>query len=146
MSLFDYPSGTSAADASPVIFDNLTEDDWNRLVDVSKLLEFREGQTLLEDGDSDDSVYIIIDGEVEVLAKKGVIAKIGEGSAFGEIAFFDRQPRTAAVRAVSDGRALAFGRVSLDKLERLDPRLACRVCLELGRLLAIRNRKLIRLV
>lgn len=146
MSLFDYPSGSDSRDASPVIFENLTEEDWNRLVEVSSLLEFREGQALVEDGESDDSVYIVIDGEVEVLGRQGVIAKIGEGSAFGEIAFFDRAPRTAAVRATSDGRALAFGRAALDKLERSEPRLACRVILELGRLLAIRNRKLIRLV
>lgn len=146
MSLFDYPSNSSVDAASPVIFDNLTEDDWNRLVEVSKLLEFNQGDTLLEQGETDDAVYIVIDGEVEVLSRQGVIAKIREGSAFGEIAFFDREPRTAAVRASSKGRALAFDRNALDKLTRQESALACRIILELGRLLAIRNRKLIRLV
>lgn len=146
MSLFDYPSGTSPRDVSPVIFENLTEEDWNDLVEASQLLEFRSGDTLLDEGDNDDAVYIVIDGEVEVLGRKGVVATISEGSAFGEIAFFDRAPRTAAVRASRDGRALAFGRASLERLNRSRPELAHRVVLELGRLLAIRNRKLIRLV
>jgi CRP-like cAMP-binding protein len=146
MSLFDYPTGASAQDVSPVIFENLTEDDWNALVEASQLLGFRRGETLIDEGDTDDAVYIIIDGEVEVLSRKGVVATISEGSAFGEIAFFDREPRTAAVRASREGRALTFGRAALEKLTRTRPDLAHRVVLELGRLLAIRNRKLIRLV
>lgn len=146
MSLFDYPSGTGADAASPVIFENLSEDDWSRLVEASKLREFSEGDILIEQAETDDAVYLVIDGEVEVLSRQGVIAKISEGSAFGEIAFFDQEPRTAAVRATRTGRALVFDRTALDKLMRQNPSLASRIILELGRLLAIRNRKLIRLV
>jgi NADH dehydrogenase len=67
---------------------------------------FDEGQDIVREGDVGNSLFLIEDGEVEVL-KDGVsgepewVATLGPGQQFGEVAVFQRCRRTATVRARS---------------------------------------------
>lgn len=88
------------------VFSLLSGDEIERLLDkkVSKERKFQEGATILTEGDSDDSIFLIGLGEVEiVLLGKGDdkihLNTLGEGEYFGEMAVFERQPRSATVIA-----------------------------------------------
>ncbi len=64
----------------------------------------KNGEVLFKAGEASDGMYIIRKGELEVFleenGKQVSLAKVAEGSMIGEMALFDRQPRSASVRAV----------------------------------------------
>jgi MFS family permease len=60
------------------------------------------GSTVLRAGEIGDRYYVISRGEADVLGDGRVVATLGEGEGFGEIALLRRTPRTATVRARTD--------------------------------------------
>ena len=71
---------------------------------------YEPGQTIVHQGEAGDSMYIIQQGEVEVLQHKNgveeVIGTLSEGKHFGEMAVFHQRRRTASVRAKGRVRVL----------------------------------------
>lgn len=64
------------------------------------------GDTIFQAGDDGHYMYVIQDGEVEVVADGSVIDTVGPGGIFGEMALIDRSPRSATVRAKTDCRVV----------------------------------------
>jgi MFS family permease len=59
------------------------------------------GRAVFEQGDTGDRYFVIESGEVEVVGDGRVVARLGAGEGFGEIALLRRTRRTATVRARS---------------------------------------------
>ena len=59
-------------------------------------------------GDVGDRYFVIESGEVEVIGDGQVVATLGPGEGFGEIALLRRTRRTATVRATSELRLQAL--------------------------------------
>jgi CRP/FNR family transcriptional regulator, cyclic AMP receptor protein len=100
---------------------------------------------LLKAGESDNSLNIVVSGQVEVINPNSFgilkrIATIGEGSVFGELAFFDGQPRSASIRAITEGQLLRLSRKGFDRIAAWNPSLAQQLLFDLGRILAYRFR------
>jgi CRP/FNR family transcriptional regulator, cyclic AMP receptor protein len=55
-----------------------------------------------------DKMYLLIDGEVELLAKRKVIGSVSKGSIFGEMASITHMPRTATAVAKTACRVIAL--------------------------------------
>lgn len=77
---------------------------------TSQSLEYQHGELLFQEGESADSIYLILEGEVEVLVKvengaEDVIIR-GENSLIGEMAVISKQGRSASVRA--KGKVIAL--------------------------------------
>lgn len=82
---------------------------------------FEPGQVIFRQGDRGDWLYIVVDGEVEVLKQApGVedlsLRRLGRGDCFGEIALVSDRPRSATVRAVSATNVLAVDREAFQAL------------------------------
>ena len=71
-------------------------------------VEVRAGQVVVEQGDIGDRYYVIESGEAEVVGDGRVVARLGDGEGFGEIALLRRIRRTATVRAASELRLQAL--------------------------------------
>lgn len=74
---------------------------------------FARGAMIFRQGEAGDKVYVIERGEVEVIleAPRGgttLLAKLGPGEHFGEMALIRREPRVATVRAATDVHVLAI--------------------------------------
>ncbi|MFK4806355.1 MFS transporter [Microbacterium sp. ZW CA_36] len=62
-------------------------------------VEVAQGSAVFTQGDVGDHYYVIESGRADVLGDGRVIATLGEGEGFGEIALLRRSPRTATVVA-----------------------------------------------
>jgi hypothetical protein len=60
------------------------------------------GQVVFSQGDIGDRYFVIESGRADVIGDGQVVASLGPGEGFGEIALLRRTRRTATVRAVSE--------------------------------------------
>lgn len=67
-----------------------------------------QGHVLFKQGDIGDRYYLIESGEVDVVGDGRVVATLGPGEGFGEIALLRSTPRTASVVAKSELRLQAL--------------------------------------
>ena len=61
--------------------------------------EVASGAVVFRQGDVGDRFYVVEDGVAEVVGEGAVIATLGPGDAFGEIALLQRVPHTVTIRA-----------------------------------------------
>jgi CRP-like cAMP-binding protein len=62
-------------------------------------VEVPAGRALTREGDRGGEFFVVIDGTVRVERDGNVVARLGPGQFFGEIALLDGGPRTATVTA-----------------------------------------------
>jgi len=67
------------------------------------------GRAVVSQGEIGDRFFVIESGEAEVVGDGRVVARLGPGEGFGEIALLRRVRRTATVRAGSELRLQALG-------------------------------------
>jgi CRP/FNR family cyclic AMP-dependent transcriptional regulator len=64
---------------------------------------YQDGQVIFEEGSNGDWIYVVDEGEVEISKKVGgqriVIETLNEGDVFGEMAYIDKEPRSATATA-----------------------------------------------
>ena len=68
------------------------------------------GQAIIEAGSVGQSMYVVVEGEVEVRVGDNVVDQLGPGSIFGEMALIDDSPRSATVVAKTDCRLVEVDR------------------------------------
>jgi CRP-like cAMP-binding protein len=101
--------------AKSEIFSEMSQDDLSRLARVSVPRSYKAGQVIIREGESAVAMFVISSGRVEVVKGVGpddsvILARLGPGDFFGEMALFEGFPRSATVRAVEDTECLALSR------------------------------------
>ena len=110
---------------------------------------YNDGQVIIHHGEEGDRMYEIQDGQVEVIQEKNGkefrLAVLGKGDFFGEMAVFDREVRSATVRALGIVRAITIDkRTFLKKITR-DPSLAFRIIESMSRRIRELDAEIVRL-
>jgi CRP-like cAMP-binding protein len=115
--------------AQTELFGRLAPDALGQLAARFHTAQFKRGQTIYERGDAGNTLYLIGSGQIRFSVVSGDgrelsvrVAKAGE--IIGEIAVFDRQPRTATAVALTAVTAHSLARTELDRLLLHDPQLA----------------------
>ena len=71
-------------------------------IENTKILYFKKGHTIIEEGDTSREAYIVNSGKVAVVKNDEIIATLGENEIFGEMGWLQHIPRSATVIAVED--------------------------------------------
>ncbi len=122
------------------------ETEWRALLAETTSRPFKGSEVVIQHGVPDRSLYFVAAGvlEVGVTYVDGLsmspIARIGVGSVIGEQSFFDSQPRSANVWAVSDGELLCLTPEKFKHFAAVHPALASGLLFALGRILSLRLR------
>jgi hypothetical protein len=126
------------------LFAGLSRWQAKRLVLASDSETFPAGDVIVRGGEPGRAMYLVLDGEVDVVRREGgttaVERRLGVGEVFGEDSFLANLPHSADLVAVTAVRALVMSRDSLESLRRFSPYLASQLLLNLGRILSVRAR------
>jgi CRP/FNR family transcriptional regulator, cyclic AMP receptor protein len=148
MSFFDYPtSGPESPPPAQVLLADASEADWATLLDFTQARRFGAGQDVLRAGGGGRSLYLLLEGTVEVVGREARFGRkrpgirLDAGSVVGELSFFDGAPRSAGVRALTAAVLAELTPEGFENLVAGHPDLARRLLLDLGRILAGRLRR-----
>jgi hypothetical protein len=97
------------------------------------------GVRIVTEGDGGEELYIVRSGEVAVQHGDHVLARVGPGSVFGELAVLDPAPRSADVVATNDTDLLILDRTTVLDLMGRRPEVAADIITMLVRRLRART-------
>ena len=94
---------------------------------------FEPGEVVVEEGATgEQSLWLVLEGEVEVMVGGQPHRRMGPGTHFGEMALLTEAPRSADVVARSATTALEFSRRHLEGLISANPKVAIDMLAELA--------------
>lgn len=126
------------------------------LAAIGSYERFRTGDTIMREGESSDTMYLFLEGTVDVTKELTLkIAGRGFGHAeksmtrlsagivpvFGEMSLFGDEPRSATVNAVNDCVLFALTRHAYEGLCESNSRLALSLTKKIAAMLSARVRK-----
>jgi len=107
---------------------------------TSRALTFAPAESLVRVGEQSDSVYLILDGTVDVLGSTGqdefLIGTLGPNALIGEMGVLMNGPRTVTVRAKGEVRVLKIAASMFVRLLSENPEVALDVMRQLCERLA----------
>ncbi len=110
----------------------LSKDEAATLAGLMRLRELKGGDYLIEEGATDDSLHVIVEGNLEVVkhtASDGAasIAIIREGQLAGELSFIDGDAHTVGLRTLCDCKVLSLAREDFENMVDKNPQLVYKV-------------------
>ena len=110
---------------------------------------YKPGQIIIRQGEIGDCMYVVQAGRVEVFqqtdGQEVHLATLEQGDFFGEMALFDREVRSATVRAVGEVQALTVDKKAFLSRIHEDPSLAFRIVQQMSHRIRELNAELARL-
>lgn len=94
--------------------------------------DFAPGEVLIEEGAVEDWLFVLIEGEVDVVRADRRL-RMGAGSTVGEMDVLDPKSRSATITAATPVRAFRLRKAAFDEALRTRPEIAAGVIKELVR-------------
>lgn len=116
---------------------DLTSSQLARFASACATVEYTASDTIIREGDSGEEMYILLEGEVEILRKLTLLSSqeydelsktlvkltAKERPFFGEMGLLGQQERTASVVARTDCRLVTVKQAQFEELCREDPQM-----------------------
>ncbi|NDJ85855.1 MAG: cyclic nucleotide-binding domain-containing protein [Chloroflexi bacterium] len=114
------------------VFPGMETSALNELYALTREKTYPSGTTVCREGAYEDTFYLILAGQVEVLKqfdvagtpRERLLRHLGSGDFFGEMAIIVDGPRNATVRSISDTTFLELDRASFMKMLATNPVMA----------------------
>ncbi len=99
--------------------------------------EFKAGEMVFDEGDLGTDMFIIHEGQIEILKRVGSdlkqLAVLEKGDFFGEMSLLDDMPRNAAARALNPAKLVRINGATFAQMLRKDPEIAVRIMRKFSR-------------
>lgn len=89
---------------------NLSPDQLSRIASIASEVRFQPGATILDPAKPLDSLYVILDGAVELSSRSGAVTRAGQNDVLGTWALFDPDPLPVTAKSLDDVSLLRIGR------------------------------------
>jgi CRP/FNR family cyclic AMP-dependent transcriptional regulator len=88
---------------------------------------FPAGKNIFTVGEPGEMMYVIKEGEVEVIVNGKVVDTVGPGGILGEMALIDKHPRSATATAKTDCKLVSVNELRFQRLVQQTPHFAIQV-------------------
>jgi CRP/FNR family cyclic AMP-dependent transcriptional regulator len=127
------------------LFGALSDEVLDHIAKTLHTVRVQAGESIFREGDPARELYVVLEGEIEVLKKSRRgrdtrVAILGPSDAFGEMSVIDMQSRSATVRALAPARLLRMSTEDMDALYRHDLKSYTLIILNIARDLSRRLR------
>ncbi|WP_119304784.1 cyclic nucleotide-binding domain-containing protein [Dongia deserti] len=129
---------TTLAEDEISIFHGMEPEDVARLIEMSPVINCASGDRIVGQDLAERSVFVVLDGAVEVMRDGKSIALLTRSAVFGEIAFLLGIERTADVVAVGETKVISLRERALNELIASESKLAARFLLNLARVACLK--------
>ncbi|MEM6436326.1 MAG: cyclic nucleotide-binding domain-containing protein, partial [Cyanobacteria bacterium P01_D01_bin.115] len=116
---------------------NLSPSEVQAIIPLLKALSVEPGTMLCQEGAPGDAMFVIVDGEADIYKGPQLMAQLGAGEMFGEMALLTGEERSASVVARTPMRLYELDKSDFDGMLTRSPHLAS----GLSRILARRLRE-----
>lgn len=130
------------------IFQGLTEDQVGKILSVMYRRNYKAGEIVFNEQELGKALFMVMSGEVEIVKKispteEKLVAKLGPGDFFGEMALLEEKPRSAMVRVASDSEIYIIYKVNFDSLIEKNPQIGLKIIKNLSTILCARLRGMV---
>jgi len=103
------------------IFKDLNAHEREDIINRFELMVMESDKAIIREGDPGDAMYVVKDGKLKVSTKddKGneiVLAQLGEGDIFGEVALITGKNRTATVETIKQSRLMKLNKEDFQQI------------------------------
>lgn len=139
------------------LFKDLMPEEIRKVMIFARRVSFRADDVIMREGDFGDTLYIILEGTVEVvkrltlieldddsgIEKNKVFTRLSaeQHAVFGEIALLEDMKRTATIKAITDCTFYELKKDDFLRMAAEDYHLGYRILLNLSRIVSTRLRK-----
>jgi CRP-like cAMP-binding protein len=114
------------------LFRDLPDEELRRLSARLRLVRAPRGTVLIRQGAVAEALYIVETGQIRVVSGVGagqrVLATLGPGTPFGDLALLAGGPMSATFEVTIDAQLLALSREAFESALRREPALAVNLC------------------
>jgi len=127
------------------LFGGLQDEALRELASTLEVLDLQPGHTVFREGESGRDMFVLLDGEMEVLKRskrnlEARVAILGPNDWFGEMSILDVMPRSATMLTIAPSRVLRITAQDLDTLYRRDMKSYALLVLNIAREMSRRLR------
>jgi CRP-like cAMP-binding protein len=127
------------------LFEGLSRWEARKIVLLGQLRSHAAGTLVLRKGDRGHEMYMVISGRLRAFDPRGderdaLLADMGPGAIFGEVALVSGEVRSASVAAITDAEVLCLDFAALERVRRRFPYTGAKLFRNLARVLAERLR------
>jgi AAA family ATP:ADP antiporter len=127
---------------SLAIFERLSTRQLAELATVVKEETHPAGAEIVREGDFDDCMFLIVEGQVDIIREGRRLAQLVPRDFFGEMAVFDGETRSATAAAATPVHLLRLERQDLFLVMDEQPGIAITICQTLSRRLREKNERM----
>jgi len=124
------PALTVLQGESDDVFSKLEADDWQQIFSRGEIGVYHDGEAILSQGTSNDSIYFVKIGQVrierDINGDKLELAALKAGSVFGEMSLLENATASASVVADGETEIVRLDGVMLEQIIQSDPSIGLR--------------------
>ena len=127
------------------LFAEFTDTELDALMELLEPVEVKAGERIVRQDEPGDTMFIILQGAARVIHRTNgdsvLLARLGEGDFFGELALVDQLPRSADVVVTTDATLLCISQAAIRAFAGVSPGAAFKLLIAIGRVLVERLRR-----